>query len=427
VVAGLVLAAAVPAWSAERELELEEVLAFAETHAPEIVVAERRVDVAAADTLEASPWWPEDPVIDLRAGGRVGGGQDGADVGVGLRQSLELFGERDLRLSAAKQNTAAVRLDIERVRFAVHQSVHRDFLTALLAEAEVAAAEEEVAFAKGLVDVAQARVNAGEASSLTVRLAHTALSRAKERALTALESRTSARLALGRDAGFDDATSVKPRGVLPVPEVLPPLSSLLAIAEAHRPQLLTLQAEQAAAQAQRALADREAMPKPVVGIDYSLEGATPVSSAQTQQVAGATLSLPLPLFRSNDAQRARAAANEAVIDAELQAQRRRLAGQIAEARTHAEAARTRLALFANEILPDIKETLHQLEQAYALGELDLTEVMVGREQVLTARRDALQAWRSWFEAHAALEAEVGAEWPASSASTASSPPSASQP
>ena len=219
VVAGLVLAAAAPAWSAERELELSEVLAFAESHAPELAVAERRVDVAAADALEATPWLPQDPVLDVRAGGRVGGGQDGADVGVGLQQSLELFGERDLRLAAAQQNTAAVRIDIERVRFAVHQRVHRDFLTALLAEAEVAAADEEVAFAQGLVDVAQARVNAGEASSLTVRLAQTALSRAKERALTALESRTTARLALGRDAGFNDATSIKPRGVLPVPEV----------------------------------------------------------------------------------------------------------------------------------------------------------------------------------------------------------------
>ena len=72
-------------------------------------------------------------------------------------------------------------------------------------------------------------------------------------------------------------------------------------------------------------------------------------------------------------------------------------------------ARARVALFTTELLPGIDDTLQQLETAFRLGELDLTEVTVGRDQVLAARREALLAWRRWFEALSALEAEVGAE------------------
>lgn len=423
----LALGCALPTAAAERELGLEDVLKFAEENAPAIGVAERRVDVARADVVAASPWLPADPTLDVGAGGRVGGGQDGADVSVGVSQAFEIFGEGGLRRDAAERGVDAVRVDVARTRFLIHQAVHSSFLAALVADAEVLAADAAMGFAQRLVEVAEARVNAGEASSLTVRLANTALSRAKEQALTAAEVQTASRLALGREAGFDDATSIKPRGTLPVPRALPTVEELVALAEAHEPQLATLRAQVQAAQATSALAQREGMPKPTIGIGYSLEGANPSSSAQTQQVAGATLALPLPLFRGNDAERARSSAQQRVIEAELAGERRQLAGRVAEARTRADAARTRLTLFADEILPGIDETLQQLEKAFRLGELDLTEVMVGREQVLAARRDALLAWRSWFDARAGLEAAIGYDLPDTEATstTSSSSPSPS--
>ena len=419
----LTFCCALPTAAAERELGLEEVLKFAEDNAPAIGVAERRVDVARADVVEASPWLPADPTLDVGAGGRVGGGQDGADVSVGVSQVVELFGEGGLRRAAAERGVDAVSVDVERARFVIHQAVHSGFLAALVADAEVLAADAAVGFAQRLVEVAEARVSAGEASSLTVRLAKTALSRAKEQALTAVEVQTASRLSLGREAGFDDATSIKPRGMLPVPRDVPTLDALVALAEAHEPRLATLRAQVQAAQATSALAKREGMPKPTIGIGYSLEGANPNSSAQTQQVAGASLALPLPLFRGNDAERFRSSAQQGVLEAELAGERRQLAGRIAEARTRATAARARLTLFADEILPGIDETLQQLEKAFRLGELDLTEVMVGREQVLAARRDALLAWRSWFDARAGLEAAIGYDLPDTepTSSTTSSP------
>lgn len=402
--------------AAERALSLEEVLSFAETNAPAIAVAEGRVGVAEADVVGAGALLPADPSLEVGGGGRVGGGQDGGDVSVGLTQTFEIFGEGGLRREAAARGVEAVRIDVVRARFSVHQAVHRAFHTALVAEAEVKAAEDAVTFATRLVEVAEARVQAGEASSLTVRLARTSLARAKEQALGARESEASARLALGREAGMPGATPVKPKGALSEPTALPDYQALLNMALEHQPSLAALRAQLDLAKAQAALAEREALPKPTVSLGYSAEGIAP-SSTQTQQIVGATVSLPLPLFRGNDAERARASAQQRVVEAELAGEQLLLAGHIAEARTRADAAHARVLLFTGEILPGIDETLKQLETAFSLGELDLTEVMVGREQVLAARREALLAWRAWFDALAALEAEVGAELPKTVANT----------
>ena len=192
-VLGLGLALPARAAAPERELSLEEILRYANEHAPEVTISARRVGIAEADVVAAAPWFPADPALDIGAGGRVGGGQDGGDFAIGVSQTLELFGEAGLRRKAANVGVKASRLDVERTRFTVHQLVHRSFHNALIADDSVDAAAGAVAFAARLVEVAEAKVRAGDASSLTVRLARTALARAKEQALTAHEEQDSAR------------------------------------------------------------------------------------------------------------------------------------------------------------------------------------------------------------------------------------------
>ena len=131
----------------ERALSLDEVLSFAEENAPAIAVAEGRVAVVEADVVAAAPWLPADPDLDAAGGGRVGGGQDGADVSIGLSQQLELFGEPGLRKAAAERGVDVARLEVARARFLVHQTVHRAFFAALVADADVEAADAAVAFA----------------------------------------------------------------------------------------------------------------------------------------------------------------------------------------------------------------------------------------------------------------------------------------
>ena len=49
------------------------------------------------------------------------------------------------------------------------------------------------------------------------------------------------------------------------------------------------------------------------------------------------------------------------------------------------------------------------QQLFAPGDADITAVMLARERLIAARREALDAYRDYFTALAELEAEVGAE------------------
>ena len=77
--------------------------------------------------------------------------------------------------------------------------------------------------------------------------------------------------------------------------------------------------------------DREAWPRPSLGLQYRREG-NPTSEGAYDIVMG-VVSIPIPSFQLNQGERARARADVTVAEAELDASRRLLDGQIAEARS----------------------------------------------------------------------------------------------
>lgn len=396
-----------PSNAASVEMTLTQALDFAERNAPDLAVAAARARASEVDVIVAAPWVVVDPMLELGAGGRVGAGQDGADVLVGLQQTFEVFGEVGLRRAAAKNTVEAGNADVRRVRVFVQQEVRRQFFTTQVAAAELNNAVAAADFAERLLRTAQTRADAGDAPALTVRLAQTAVSRAAVQVSAAKAAYSAACSALGRVIGHP-SDGVCARGDLTTPPQLASVESLAGAVDEH-PVVAGILLMLRAARATYELAVREAMPKLTVAGTYAVEGMNVMSSAQTQHIAGAAISFPLPLFHGNDAERARAQARVELLEVELAVARRQLAAQVSNAWTQAVAARERLGLYETTIAPSLDVTTAQLEMAFRLGELGLAEVMVGREQVILARREALAAWQSWYDAAAQLEAALGKE------------------
>ena len=85
----------------EREVPLEELLAFAEGHAPAVQLAKRRRAYAAAAKAGADPLFRQNPTLGFAMGPRrVGSLGTALDVQVSLAQPVEL-GARGLRRDAA--------------------------------------------------------------------------------------------------------------------------------------------------------------------------------------------------------------------------------------------------------------------------------------------------------------------------------------
>ena len=423
---GLALAACV-AWSntavadeAQRKMTLEEVLAHAEAHAPSLAVALRRAKRGDAERAAAAPFFPDNPRLSVSGGGRFGGGQDGADFEAGLTQEIEVAGEQGLRADLAERKAASYDAELARARFDVHRLVHVSFHAALLAEDAQRGVDDALRYAEQLLEIAAKQVQAGEESPLAEKLARTEVWRAKEQQLASAQATRNARLELALMAGLPRGVEVVPQGKLPTPRATASLAALVALAKESQPELRLRRAENESAKAGVALADREAFPKPAIGAFYIAEGVAPGSSA-TQQIILGTVEIPLPFWRQNDGPRAFARAEMGIAEAEEQALLATLEHRIARAKTRVDSDAERIALHVTQVLPAVDDNVKLIQQAFALGETDITAVMLARERLISSRREALDAYRDYFTALAELEAEVGAEVVDNSAPQGSTP------
>ncbi|MFW6049803.1 MAG: TolC family protein [Myxococcota bacterium] len=398
--------AVVPDPAAGEPVTLAQVLAWAETHAPPVRIAEARMEHADAVMEEARLGVPSDPSLQVAIGPRMAPGGTDYDVQSWLTQRVEVAGERRLRIVAADALGHRLRAARSVTRWEVHQRVHHAFHEALAAREHVEAAERLGGFEDRMLEIAEARVRAGDASPLQVRLAEGERARARQHLLMARQRYDAARLTLAEAAGWPPEHPPAPAGELDPPRDAPPLDRLLALAERHQPVLHAREAALEEAEARVRLADREASPKPTLGVGYQREG-SPTRDPE-HSVLG-QIGTTLPVARRNRGPRARARATRAEARAERDAYFQELRVRIARAARAVESASERVRVYGTELLPAFEESLRMLERAHELGEVDVLQVGTAVERFLRAQEDALQAYEDYHEAAAALEAAVGTD------------------
>ncbi|HBQ17746.1 MAG TPA: hypothetical protein DEF51_43660 [Myxococcales bacterium] len=389
-------------------VSLERLLQHAERHAPALAVAEAQVALADGEFGAAEPLLPRNPSLLLGAGPRFGANTSvDANVLVNLLVPLEIAGERPLRFDVARAARSTRERAQERVRWQVHQDIHAGYRTALALRRNAELAQRLAEFSAQLVDIATRRVQAGDASPLTQRLAEADAAQARQRVIAALQGYRDACLRLAEVAGWNAEHPPEPVGELDAPRRAPLLATLLELAEASNPALAQLRAAVQEAEARETLADREAWPEPSIGVRYIFEGAP--GGGSPEHVLMGLLELPFPVSQLNQAERARTAARVDVSTAERDALGSVLAVRLERLRSAVNAASERVEAFGQDILPLFEENLAMLRRAFELGEIDLLRLSVAVERFLSVQQQALEAYADYFSAVAALEAEVGSE------------------
>lgn len=395
-----------PPGASERLVTLDQLLAHAMKHAPDLVVGRADVAVGRAEIEAASPWLPSDPVVSGRVGRRWTEAGSGVDYAVGLSQELDVAGRRGLALRAARFGLSAREAELHATEWFVHQRVHAAYHQAIVARERVHAAERLLVFSERLLQIAEQRLAAGETSPLPARLAEGEVAQAKQAKMLAVSVYDRIRIELARIAGWHESELITPAASLGQPESPPDAASLIRRAERQEPALLAARARTEAARTRLAAAERRAWPNPTVGIDFVSEsdpGSTP------QRILSGSLSIPLPLFvgQKPEVSRARAAVERA--SAEKEAIGDTLAARVVEARQRAHVNAERARLFGSEILPTFERNLELLQKAFELGEIDILQVMVAQERFLHSQQEALKAFADYYESWAELESAVGAE------------------
>lgn len=390
-------------------VSLQGLLTFADAHSPILAVARSSRSRAEAARVAASLLAPSDPQLTVSVGPRLAPRGTGVEVEVSLYQSIFLAGERRLAITAADAVAELTDAEIEQLRWAVHCDVHAAYHRAIVERERALLAARVVAFQREVLRAVERRTAAGETGALPLRLTLAEVAQAEQALLQSEQAHRAARIRLAQLAGWPVAHPPDPEGKLDSPAEPPPVERLLAIARERLPLLRTRDAAVREAEARVALAEREAWPKPALGVQVRREG-NPGPEGEAYIVLGSA-QLTIPTFQRNQAERAKAGADAHVARTERDAARTLLEADVAEAHSRVTAAARRVKSYGTEVTPRLEENLTLLRRAFELGEIDLLELSMGRERFLRIQGDALTAWLDHFLALADLERVVGAEIP----------------
>ncbi|MFP2903696.1 TolC family protein, partial [Pyxidicoccus sp. 3LFB2] len=143
----LLLLVAVPAFAA-RPLTMEQSVALALERSPRLFSAQAEAAAAQARLSGASLLFQANPELQAAVGPRLREGGNTVDVGVGVSQQLEIFGQRGARRDAAAATLSASESRLQALKVELAADVRQLFGRALAAEQEFRLAEDALTLAE---------------------------------------------------------------------------------------------------------------------------------------------------------------------------------------------------------------------------------------------------------------------------------------
>lgn len=380
-------------------LTLQQAVANALAHHPDVAAAARAIEVADGAALQAGLM--PNPMLsasmeDARRDHRI--------TALVLSQRLEMGGKRQARLALAAVEREAALAGLHAVRAGVQAEVLARFHQALAAQARLALARDNTAVARRALDAVDGRVQAGKASLLEqtrarLALAGVALEEAEaDAAWRAAHQRLMAQCLCG--PGRAAQLPLPLAGALalpPEPEWLDVPPALLERA----PRWVQARARVALRDAEAALARSQAVPD----LTVDLGGQRNAELGRTQALIG--VSVPLPLFDRNQGLLREALARAAQARDELEATRLRLKADIDAAADRLRNARQRARLAEQPLLAEAQAALEATLTGFSLGKFGFLEVVDAQRVLAQARARHLQTLAEAGEAAGELDALLG--------------------
>jgi cobalt-zinc-cadmium efflux system outer membrane protein len=370
----MMLACAMRADAQEVRLTLADVLSRARDSAPAVALATAEIDEARSRVTGAALRSQTNPELELGAGPRGEAGTRSADFTLGLSQSFEPGSRKDARRASASADIDSARAQVDDVRRQAMRDAAGAFLVALHARALVESLDGSLATSRRLLDIAQRRVQAGDAAVLDVNLARLDLGRTQAESENAKAAYTMAVGTLRLTLGLPRDRPLVLDGQLDVPGERA-LDDLLG-AISQRPDVARLATQIRGAQADQRFGASFSRPEYAVGVEVRRE-------ADAHILFGG-VKIGLPVF--NSGQQIVSAADAERRRLELQQSTLVAAAQIrVSALVEALVDKRRALVSLGEAVSGATENETLAQRSYEAGQIGLADSLVVRRELDAVR------------------------------------------
>lgn len=370
-----------------------------------------RLDTAIALGVERQArLWPFNPVVDALSAGAAGG------IDYGVSQEVEFPGKAGPRRTAAREGVERARAASANTERLTLGDAARAFYRLVAAGRRREVAAEVLRLNQRLGDAVTRQLAEGEVNRITYNLAAIELGRSRSNLLSAQREERIARLSLGQLLGISPAVEIVPDANESGPNLdsLPPdslaqpitpadtidVARLVAIALARRPDLQERAAAARQAGANATGSRREALPNLLVRLTSE-----EVGPGERSLRPGVGITLPLFNRNQGEANAFAAAATQAQQDSRAIAAR--VAVEIEGAVADLVAAAAEVATLRSTVLLAGRQNRELSETAYREGKIGLPEILLIRNQAISAELDYWSAWLAEREARVTLAEATG--------------------
>ncbi len=343
----------------------------------------------------------EDPMLSVSAAPRTFGGAAGPMGDVEVSQALPWWGTLNVRTEVARAQAEAASHDFDALRlqlaalargaFSYWVFVHRAL--------EVNAANQSVL--ADLRSIARVRYTTGQAPQGDILQADLERALLRQRRLEWQRQRTVVQARMNALLDRSPQVSIAPPAELPGVMSLPAEEMLAERALTH-PQLAQLEAQERAAQAQEQLQGKERYPKFRLSAGYNNMWSDPAQ----RPMVGLSVTVPIDQEKYRaaiDAARAQARRTAAT----LEDRRASVLADLAAAYASATEAAESLALYRDELVPLVHDTLQVARTDYSSGRGDFLSVLTAEKHRLDTELELARMQSEYYRRLAELDRASG--------------------
>lgn len=379
---------------------LEECIKAAVENNLQIAAARKGLGTAEADRIKASLLLPSNPKLNSRVGSRNAPESRHTDYMFSLSQELQVYGQRRKRINLSNKKIEKVRFEIADVERTVIAKTKTSFYEVITA-AEILKLRENVeSIFQRLWDATRAKYNAGAISALELNSIKIGYGQARQQLLVAKNSYQNSllnlKLLLGKPA--DEILNIE--GKLYSKKLLISLEDLLASAYERRPDLKAIELEKERASQEISLRKVEIIPNPrVLGFFSREEGDDDIVGGQV------TISIPIWDRKQSELKMAKTAKEKA--DINMKYKQLEIQKEVETSYQAFVAAKGGIAIYTDEIIPQVDESLELNEISYREGNTSFIEFLTMQKNFLETRAAYLNTLSDYNKAIIGIETVSG--------------------